>query len=754
MGRCVDGLWTIDVKYKQRNGRGRYTAIRGIGQQCMERHIRHTIGGDFYDDIDMVNAHPVLLVQLCARLDIPCRWLTHFVENRDSILADIMRDNDVGRDAAKQAILSKLNGGSMDWDKLAQRTPWMDKFADEVDLIHLAFTKAYADEWAAFTVPQNKNKLGSFMNGYLCDAENECLQAMLAHFVEIGAVVNNCVLAYDGIQIPKDPARDNEALIAGAQAAITARTKFVVRLKVKAMDTRLALPHDVPQYIGFSISTYSDYNGFARKTVSEGTVRAWAANTIALIENGGNQMMLTRNATIDYKTQERTIKFEYVPPVSLLHALRVSVQIPSDTYDVEAADRYALEEKKKGCDRDKQLMGRLRPKTKPLAAENLREYMKMMMLERLVPCYDSVQFQPFLARRHPEGVDLYRSFNLWTGFPLELEPLPEDIVQFPNSLVFKHVRDELMNGDVGEFEHWLACLADMVQCPGEMRSVSHVFSSRQGCGKGLLAEFVASILGRDHVMTFNDMESYLSRFNVDQQNKILKIFEEVSDRGAAFANHDKIKADQAAPTIRIEVKGGAVTTVNNFARMWFFSNNEDILYTEADDRRNTYHRANPRHANDTAYFAPIWAEIRDKEFQRAAFEWLAEYKYDEAVVVRPYATAYKRDQKITNMSAPLRFMIFMAAKEWPGLYPEEGTVGTNDLWNTFKSWREDAGMSGRYNQRPKFFKEIEKLGITKARGYINGKRTTYIHTDGVLDKFRSHLCDPTFTFDMVGADVY
>ena len=42
-------------------------ANSGIGLQGMAREIRHTISGEFYDDLDMVNAHPVILQHLCVK---------------------------------------------------------------------------------------------------------------------------------------------------------------------------------------------------------------------------------------------------------------------------------------------------------------------------------------------------------------------------------------------------------------------------------------------------------------------------------------------------------------------------------------------------------------------------------------------------------------------------------------------------------------------------------------------------------------
>ena len=57
----------IEVKHCQFNSKGRYFAMGGISLQSLPRKIRHTIGGEFYDDIDMENAQPVILQEICRR---------------------------------------------------------------------------------------------------------------------------------------------------------------------------------------------------------------------------------------------------------------------------------------------------------------------------------------------------------------------------------------------------------------------------------------------------------------------------------------------------------------------------------------------------------------------------------------------------------------------------------------------------------------------------------------------------------------
>ena len=58
-------------------------------------------------DIDMINSHPSILLNLCEKNKIFCYVLKNYVENRELIL-DSFSDN---RKSVKQTFLTILNGG-------------------------------------------------------------------------------------------------------------------------------------------------------------------------------------------------------------------------------------------------------------------------------------------------------------------------------------------------------------------------------------------------------------------------------------------------------------------------------------------------------------------------------------------------------------------------------------------------------------------------------------------------------------------
>ena len=58
-------------------------------------------------DIDMLNSHPVILLNLCQKNYISCNILKNYVDNRNIILESFGDD----KKAVKKLFLSILNGG-------------------------------------------------------------------------------------------------------------------------------------------------------------------------------------------------------------------------------------------------------------------------------------------------------------------------------------------------------------------------------------------------------------------------------------------------------------------------------------------------------------------------------------------------------------------------------------------------------------------------------------------------------------------
>lgn len=95
---------------------GRLYAEGSLSLQNFRKGIRHTLADNVYDDIDMVNAHPVLLVQYCDKNNIECNLLRDYVENREDWLNEIIDFHNISRDCAKTLVLKLCYLGNYEID--------------------------------------------------------------------------------------------------------------------------------------------------------------------------------------------------------------------------------------------------------------------------------------------------------------------------------------------------------------------------------------------------------------------------------------------------------------------------------------------------------------------------------------------------------------------------------------------------------------------------------------------------------------
>ena len=103
----LDNLGRKRIQYKQKSKhKDRYYAI-GSALTYLKKEIRNSIMSKNIRDIDMINCHPVILMNLCEKAKVKCNILKNYVENRNIIL-DSFGDN---KKEVKELFLTILNGG-------------------------------------------------------------------------------------------------------------------------------------------------------------------------------------------------------------------------------------------------------------------------------------------------------------------------------------------------------------------------------------------------------------------------------------------------------------------------------------------------------------------------------------------------------------------------------------------------------------------------------------------------------------------
>jgi len=257
----------IKVSYKQRRGCGRYYAVGGLSLQGFPREIRHTIAREFYIDIDIKNAHPVILEHLCKKHGFACEQLSKYINNRDELLSQVVGNDGkpLPREDAKKIYLSLTNGGKRGFLQLDKPSEHMELYKKELIRIHSLFAKLDPAGFAKkkkrrIKAGKDYNHEASFMNDFLCKYENHCLKAM-EYFglrmqyatVNMDNVCNKDVNCFDGGLFIKRVGCEGELV----DYKLDEMAKFVkrmediqVELAEKPMDQGFDMSkYDVPKYV-------------------------------------------------------------------------------------------------------------------------------------------------------------------------------------------------------------------------------------------------------------------------------------------------------------------------------------------------------------------------------------------------------------------------------------------------------------------------------------------------------------------------
>ena len=190
----LDNLGRKRITYKQKyKCKNRYYGVESC-LSYLKKEIRNSIMPKNIKDIDMVNCHPVILLNLCQKNGITCNILKKYVENRDLIL-NSFGDN---RKSVKEMFLTIVNGGfkneySSD-NRINNYLKLLEKEIIEIQKYFYVKDKRYFEK--------DFNFKGKNLSRIILDIENQILQIMINYFAL--KRVNIFTLEYDGLKIYSD----------------------------------------------------------------------------------------------------------------------------------------------------------------------------------------------------------------------------------------------------------------------------------------------------------------------------------------------------------------------------------------------------------------------------------------------------------------------------------------------------------------------------------------------------------------------
>jgi len=610
------------VKYHTGRDRmfGRVYPERSLALGSVRREIRWTLAHDTMVDIDIVNAHPNILLQICQHNSVPCSYLKEYVEKRDYHLEKIKDIFGVSRDQAKILYLLPMFGGSSKtWlrdcnipETMRDKIPaFFHQYRRECRDIAKTITSAnpaIKDETKRINPDKTDYEIeASSMSIFLQEYERRILEVCVAFCKKKGLIKKQTAsLIFDGFMIEKtrEFIAMKDRLLFDLMVEVNKKTGFDLKFEYKEM-----IPYD--------LSTI---------TLSEEESRLTFVDlTPADLEEYVAKKKIFET-TMFYMNEQNAICEEHADG-------NLSI------YKTTDEDRFKLE---KYLTIDA-VYGKT-TKTVP--------FKKVWIGDTKKRHYSRFVFEP-----NPACVkeDEYNMFKGIRASRLTCKPNPKGVERFMTIL-------KTLATDRVEFV--LKWNAHLVQKLWEKPGSALVFSGAQGIGKDtIFADLIGNkIIGTDGglFMGIKDIETELFGTHSTAMEKALLLnLEEVSPKKMRSYSSN-LKAAITSSSVSINPKGLPAYSLSNYSRFVMSSNDADPVKMEDGDRRYVLCFCDPKYKGNSSFWEETHKLFKDDECVKAIYDYLMSIDlsdFNPRVIPRTEAEEMLMASEKPSEEA---FMIYMA----------------------------------------------------------------------------------------------
>lgn len=563
---------------------GRVHPKNSLGLFSIRREIRQTLSKNKLVDIDIVNAHPVMLLQICKQNNIEHSYLKKYVNFRSKYLEQLQKaylasidDSNKLKDVSKNLFIRLLYlGKALGWFKdnyiemkdtkeYHSINKFITRFEDEMEVIAEKICEAnplLVELVKKRKNDQNKKKYnlnGAVMSYFLQEYECQILECMFNYCVKHKYIVDNvCVLCADGFMILKD--------------------KFKIELLNE-------LENEVYNKTGFKIN-------LSQKEMTQDYLSILDEH---IVEKEDNKTY----KSLKLKFEKTSFKIKYPLMYGTIHNDNLFLQ-ERNTF-INEHENIIMDDVKKS-------------KKQIKIVQN--QFIKQWLKDPDMRTYDSLDFRP--QQQTPNNI-----FNTFLGYKAEKLNIEYDI-KIEDTLIYKHLFN-ICGKDEGAFKYVINFLARKLQKPYKLTNTALIFKSVEGCGKDTFFNwFGQNVLGKQYYFNEEKIDDMFGKFNSVLKNKILVIINETSGKDTKLIE-SSIKNAITREYNSIQCKGfDPYDNLNNIGYV-FLTNNDNPLKIDINDRRFQAIQSNPEIANNREYFKALREEIdgenKDK-ISKAFYDYL------------------------------------------------------------------------------------------------------------------------------------
>jgi len=610
----------LRITYKKTRGMtfGRVSPLNGISLSQTRRQIRHTICkwintktnlyDEYYYDIDIQNCHYVLLNQICKSNNKDCDKIDEYVTNRDKIVSKVTKEWNTTKEQTKNLFIRLIYGGSVNKfitdNKLkVDKTTKLYKYLNE---LHTQISNIKSEIISInkdLCLEVEKNKILKEQDDY--DYESSCMSYYLQEYE--CRILENIYLYCKVNKIIKNNI-----------CSLCSDGIMIPRENVKDLNELIKnLEENIKDNIGFNVK-------LVHKEMNE--------DLIDLLDDAQLKKDIDPNS-YEYKKEEfEKNNFKLMNPVMFATIKDDGELILNNKTDFVTKYQNILYIKK-----DKE-----------------ESFISKWLTDPNMKTYNYIDFLPI--QEVPDGV-----YNTFKGF--EVSKLESNNTDIKESLIYKHLQN-LCGNDEAVFNYVLMVLSRKVKNPSKLTNTALIFKSSQGAGKDTFFNWFGNdILGSEYYFNDTNPQLLFGHFNPDMANKIICVINETSYK-ETLELVEKIKGAITSPTNQINQKGTKIYKNKNHITYIFFTNNDNPIKIDVNDRRYLAIKCNDDICNNNEYFTKLIEEMKSKKYNKAFYDFLISLESDDYDFTnnRP-ETEFNKDLKENNIPIIATFLEYLIFKK-------------------------------------------------------------------------------------------
>jgi hypothetical protein len=196
--------YTMQMEYGYTQGKtnGRIFLKNTQGLQRLWSKFRGVLSDGILLDVDMINAHPTILLYICKRENIPCLQLQNYVNDRNRYLQELL-DDGIQYDDAKTLFIKSINDSAktLKHEKITIKNQNFIRYDAEMKVIQSHLVFKYPLLRNMLRNVNSHNISGRLVNYLMCEVENEILLSSIKKLEDNDFKV--AVPMFDGCMIYK-----------------------------------------------------------------------------------------------------------------------------------------------------------------------------------------------------------------------------------------------------------------------------------------------------------------------------------------------------------------------------------------------------------------------------------------------------------------------------------------------------------------------------------------------------------------------